>query len=184
MNAFSLVRFNATSALPVSSPQTGRTLLEIWLGRSLLRLFFFFFHQKKSSIVELSFKLPSILNGSQTPSPSQCFQEPWSPAGQFWELVQLHQAKHHAGMQAVLRQLGDEVQENLDSFPKSILKRPGKKRSCVRVEVYPPPPPPHSVASRYISFVFSSNCSEVPRRNIFLGYFCSGINHWGLFFFF
>lgn len=142
MNAFSLVRFNATSALPVSSPQTGRTLLEIWLGRSLLRLFFFFFHQKKSSIVELSFKLPSILNGSQTPSPSQCFQEPWSPAGQFWELVQLHQAKHHAGMQAVLRQLGDEVQENLDSFPKSILKRPGKKRSCVRVEVYPPPPPP------------------------------------------
>lgn len=69
--------------------------------------------------------------------PLAVFPDPRALARRSWELRRLPQAEHRAGMQPQQRRWGARVQGVMDSFPKSTLKRPAKKKLC-ELGVYSP----------------------------------------------
>lgn len=58
--------------------------------------------------------------------PLAAFPEPHAPAEHSWEQRRLRQAERHAGIQPRQRRRGPGVQEGINSFPKSTLKKPAK----------------------------------------------------------
>lgn len=178
VNAFSPVKPNVTANC-LCCLRMRRASLEICLGRRLKADSFLSPKQKPLTLMEFSVELPLILTGSQAPSSSRRFQELCSPAGRFGEFVQLHQAKQRARAPGLYRQLGDEVQENLDFLPQPVLKRPGRK-SCVRVHLlffFSPPPLLPVCASALHSAAATLKCLA----GTFSWQVSIWESHWGLF---